>query len=417
MKSSHNKILLIAYSFPPLLEPQAIRWYNLSRELQALGYDVDLVSVSLPEFQKKKTKYEFLCNEYRTFPGPIEWLFSTLKKGNSSRQKYSGLSWKKKTYRFIRRSLNRVIMGDFRIEWLPFAIKEIRNISLKEYSVVITSQEPFVCTILGYWLKKQKKLKWIADLGDTASAPYYGWWRKLLEPLEGTILKRADAITVTGNSPAKWLKSVHPYLERKISIIQQGFSLKDCIKQREKSKRNSIFTIAFTGTFYKDFRNPLELSKALRALPFNFRFILAGRNEDFLSYFYPLQEKLIFKGLIPHKEALKLQSESDILIHFSNKQQHQIPGKFFEYLGSETPILTIYHDKKDETALLTEKLKCGIAVPNRENPIKEALEKFHSLWKVGKLEKSFQLNCEKFKEFSWEEGAKKLSHIIEALKS
>ena len=85
-------------------------------------------------------------------------------------------------------------------------------------------------------------------------------------------------------------------------------------------------------------------------LDFEYKFYLAGRDEKFLGDFKILGDHFEFLGVIDHFSALKLQEESDVLVHLANQNSSiQIPGKFYEYLGALKPILTIHYDSKDPT--------------------------------------------------------------------
>jgi hypothetical protein len=45
-----KRILIIAYSYPPLMEAQSIRWAHLSRELRLRGNEVDVLTIRLPGY-------------------------------------------------------------------------------------------------------------------------------------------------------------------------------------------------------------------------------------------------------------------------------------------------------------------------------------------------------------------------------
>jgi len=301
--------------------------------------------------------------------------------------------------------------GDTRNEWFFIGyFKALNLLRENEYDFVITSHEPIVDTLIGLALKK-RGIKWIADLADPISASYYpGFWRLILKKIEKKVLEKADAIIVTNDAiKNKYNKYVNS--KDKILVITQGFDLKFFKFQKEFNK-NDRFTLAYTGSFYKDFRNPEALVKALSRLNFNFEFRLAGRLEGFLPVFEPIKQKVKYLGVLPHKEVLKVQASSDVLVYLGNKLENQIPGKIFEYLGSGRPILCIIQSKKDPVGGLVRNLGIGEVCFNEPEGIYQAINKFYKLWVDKKLNTEYFYEEKKIKEFSWQYQVQKLLYFM-----
>jgi len=178
--------------------------------------------------------------------------------------------------------------------------------------------------------------------------------------------------------------------------------------ERENMRnKNKIFTLIYTGTFYRNFRDPSNLIKALSMLDFEYKFSLAGRNEKFIRDFKILGDHFEFLGLVDHFSVLKLQKESDVLIHLANKNSSiQIPGKFYEYLGALKPILTINYDSNDPTRKLVEELKCGVSCKDDPVEIKNSIELLYSKWKDN--ENICRINVEDLYQYSWEKKAQRI---------
>jgi hypothetical protein len=197
--------------------------------------------------------------------------------------------------------------------------------------------------------------------------------------------------------------------EGKVIAIPQGFEASPSCVKRE---RNRAFTLSYFGAFYQDFRSPENFAKALRRLEnCKVKFVLAGRDESFLKYFYGLDGRFEYKGLIPHREALALQRESDLLINFANRQDYQIPGKGYEYLGAMKPILQI-SDAEDEFSLLIKKLNRGLVVRNQEREIADSIKYLYDLWAEDKIDTVFDLSPEGVRDYSWEILARKVDQFL-----
>lgn len=407
------KILLIAYSYPPLQDAQSLRWYYISKYLAIQGYSIDVVTISHPD--EAKAEFHKNIKVHRVFSGFFEHIANKTKQkidvdGNNNQEKRKKNSFKfmKKIYWFVRKSFEFIVPGNIATEWYFFALGYIKkSINLEEYEYLITSHEPWVDSLLGMKLKSMNKsMIWLGDFGDPYVSMYTPKHKLFFENfLEKKIYKKLDMMILTNNIVKEILLNKYDFLrEKNILILEQGFEAYKC----EENKRNDIFTIVYTGTFYEDFRNPLELSKALKNLDFDFKFILIGRNEKFVHLFEELGNSFEFKGFVEHNKTLEYQKNADLLIHLSNKQIEQVPGKFYEYLAHKyTPLLVIYQNEKDQLIKLTKSLDCGVLSKNRSEDI--AL-KIDLIFK-NKIEKEFNYN-KKIDKYSWENRAKILSTFM-----
>jgi hypothetical protein len=268
---------------------------------------------------------------------------------------------------------------------------------------MITSHEPWVDSLLGYWIKQQyPNLFWIADFADPYVSIYTPKHKLYFEnKIEKKLYGKVDLMILTNTRVENSLKEKYSFLGNKeILVLEQGFS-----KREHTNTKNDIFTIVYTGTFYEEFRNPKELSQALMELDFEFRFIIAGRNEKFNAIFEPLGKKYQFLGFISHKEILKLQDSSDILVHLSNKQVEQVPGKFFEYLGADKLMLVIYQDENDQLINICKDIGIKSICKNNKDSIKNMLIDMYNnqIYKYDKKE---------IMQYSWENRALKLKNRL-----
>jgi len=409
------RVLLIAYSFPPFHDAQSLRWYYLVNALSELDIKIDVITIKHPFEGGGSWKFHKNVYIFRLFPGPIEYFSLKAKKklevegaGNVNLRKTARFKLMKSLYWGLRKSAGNILPGDIRTEWFFFAAKFLRrNIRLENYSCMITSHEPWVDSLLGLYLKKtNSNFRWIADFGDPYVAPYMPkhklWYENFLEK---SIYKNADTLLFTNENIMDHLKKKYPFLQdKKILILEQGFSYSSCIKNMGMKRRNNIFTLAYTGTLYRDFRDPSNLIKALSMVDFEFKLLLAGKNEAFVKDFAFLGNRFEFLGFIDHFAALKLQRNSDVLIHIGNKSAIQIPGKIYEYMGALRPILCINYDNEDRIGKLVKELKCGIPCSNDPLAIKHAVETFYSTWQNN--DNTSTITCKDIYCYSWENKAR-----------
>ena len=387
-------ILLVAYSFPPLQEAQSFRWYHLSEAMADKGVKIDVVTIQYPSVNDREWHFNENITIDRLPPGIIESL--TLRAKSSLRVDASDNKELRTTKKFrvlkqlnkgFRRAVNSFIPGDTRTDWFLSAARYLnKKVRAKKYDFMITSHEPWVDSLLGLYVKSRNTdLKWVADFGDPYVAPYTPRHKLLIEnALEERIYKNADALIFTNASVIDHLTYKYPFLKDKnIMTIEQGFSHKFCSSLERKKEKNSRFTMLYAGTFYKDFRNPTNLIKALSMLDFDYKFVMAGRSEEFLIDFSVLGDKFKFLGFVDHFDILKVESESDLLIHLSNKSEIQIPGKVYEYFGAARPVLCIYYSPDDHAAKVIKEFDRGVSTDNSPEAIKDAITKMYDEWRAG----------------------------------
>jgi len=410
-----KKVLLIAYAFPPLWEAQSVRWYYLSRELAKAGIKVDVLTVDYPGEAENFPGIRI----FRTFPGLFSKLIFKVTAHpsllSSKVRSSKGFFLLKKIYRFFRRLATYFLLGDLRNEWFIIGYcKALRMLKTEKYDFLITSHEPMVDAILGLAIKNKTKIKWIADLADPISANYYpSFWKPILRKIEEKVVKKADVLIVTNDVLKRKYEKIRGCGD-KILVISQGFDL-DFFKKQEKRDKNQKFTLSYTGSFYREFRDPKCLIEALKKLNFEFELYLAGRLEEFLPSFREINGKVKYLGVLSHKEVLELQANSDVLIYLGNKLEDQVPGKFFEYLGSKRPILCIAQNKGDPIKNIVKTLSVGECCSNEVDEIYKTIKKFYEMWVNNELNLKYCNEEGKIRDFSWQNQTQKLLDFLKKI--
>lgn len=384
------KVLLIAYEFPPILAAQSLRWLHLANELIAMGVHLEVLCPDIVPNQAFPLPLDGRIITHRVWPGPFIGLgeYAAKRSASASSQrgkvstpaKPSKLSLLSRTYGIARDVLNRVAYPDIRSEWYFFAKQKLKQLLAEnQYNFVVSSHEPAVDIFLGFYARKNGT-PWIVDLGDPLLTPYSPPWRRKLDlRVEKRVMQQANHVVVTDDKVIELLVHRHGEdLRPKFSTISQGFPATQTVAA---GNVNACFTICFTGNFYSDFRNPEQLALALRALPdIAFELHIIGNNHRFAPLFEGIHG-VHFLGQKNHADCLKWQRTSDLLINIGNVQNYQIPGKIYEYLGSNKPIFHIQTSENiDPGAELIEKTGTGIVVKNNAQDIAIALRNIYAQW-------------------------------------
>ena len=397
------KILVVSLSYPPLNNPQSIRWRALSKLLAKQGIDLEVLSLKLPfaDFTDINSNFN-IRRIYSPITGFL--LKKFLLSGDRIKNSYLRV-WLLKLYEIFS-------FGDAFIDWGIRTSYELAKIS-NDYHRIIFSCEPHIATLLPTFFVNNKKV--ILDLADPPIPNYFLGtpifpFKQIHEIIFYLALKRAQKVIFTGYGVKEFYEDKYPFLKGKSFVITQGFPKELYYYSLSKPQTsNNPPVLSFVGNFIDNIREPTELINAVSKL--NIKFVYVGKIDRWSNFLKrKLGSRFIFLGRKSNEEALKVQLNSDVLIYIGNKVPYQQSGKLYEYLGSNKPILAIIQNKKDDAIRLIEKFKCGIVCKNSEEEI------FISVKKIL-LNKHRFLNSRKDYlklNYCWDTLARKYKYILES---
>lgn len=356
-----NKVLIITYYWPPAGGPGVQRWLKFVKYLP--DYSIEPI-IYCPE----NPNYPIIDNELvddvpkgiTVIKQPIKepYKFANFLSRKSSKSISSGLIPKKDKQSFIDKLLlyirGNFFIPDGRKAWINPSVYFLSEyIQKNNIETIITTGPPHSLHVIGMHLKQQIGVKWLADFRDPWTTIGYHKALKLTIAsqkkhmyLEQKVLNTADQIVVTSEVTKKefQLKTQKP-----IEVITNGYDTHNV----QRPTKDLKFSIAHIGSLLSE-RNPKLLWQALNelmkeneafkdALQLN---LIGVVSEEVLNSIYEsdLKEVVNLMGYVNHKEAIKLQMHSRVLLLIeidSEDAKAIIPGKLFEYMASETPILAI----------------------------------------------------------------------------
>jgi glycosyltransferase involved in cell wall biosynthesis len=247
-------------------------------------------------------------------------------------------------------------------------------------------------------LKAQLNVKWIADFRDPWTTIGYHKDLKLTkssiqkhELLEQNVLQSADQIIVTSTVTKQEFafKTQQP-----ITVITNGYDTY-AIERPEKDQR---FTIAHIGSLLSE-RNPTQLWDALReliaeneAFKTAFQLNLIGVvSDDVLQTLShcQLDDYVNVVGYVNHEEAMQFQMQSQVLLLIEIDSQVSkaiIPGKLFEYMVSNTPILAIGPQESDVEDIIKTTNTGHYFYYNEKQQIKSQILLYFNAYKTNSLQ-------------------------------
>jgi len=356
-----KKVLIITYYFPPAGGPGVQRWLKFVKYLPEYGIQP---IVYVPENPSYPILDEALAAEIpknaivlmkRIFePYALAGLFSK----NKTKKISSGIIPNERKQTTVDKVLlwirGNLFIPDARVFWVKPSVSFLKNyIQEHEIDTVITSGPPHSLHLIGMKLKSKLNIRWVADFRDPWTTIGYhdklrlsDYAAKEHKALELQVLNAADTIIVTSKNTKLEFQKKTP---KPIEVITNGYDVENIGKQTLDAK----FSLAHIGSFLSE-RNPIILWQSLSELVVevpgfaqNLELKLIGTiSKDILDTIqsYNLNEYLNCIGYVSHQEALVEQRKSQVLllIEINSLQTISIiPGKLFEYMVSERPIIAI----------------------------------------------------------------------------
>jgi glycosyltransferase involved in cell wall biosynthesis len=214
--------------------------------------------------------------------------------------------------------------------------------------------------------------------------------------LERRLVASAARIVVVSERMKQWAVGRYALADDRVAVIPNGFSPRDRDAFRAAPRgRNGRMTMLYAGTFQRE-RRPGPLLGAVRLLldagkisPDRLRVVLVSNAARSVAESLGLGDVVECLPMAPREEVLRRYAQSDVLLLICDKspyQQASYPGKVFEYLMTERPILALVDKTSDLGAMLAQSRLAVLADPEHIGEIASAIEHLHGLWSSGRLE-------------------------------
>lgn len=341
-------------------------------------------------------------------PYGLASIFSKKKSKNIS----SGIIPNPKKQTFVEKLLlwirGNVFIPDARVFWVKPSVKFLKKyLQENDINTVITTGPPHSLHLIGLQLKKELNINWITDFRDPWTTIGYhkqlklnNWAAKKHKALEKEVLNTCDTIIVTSENTKKEFQLLS---SQPIEVITNGYDLEKVIKK----PMDTQFTLAHIGSFLSE-RNPkilwqslseLVVDNASFAANFQLKLIGAVSNEVLESIAkYNLQTFVYHLGYVSHEEALQEQRSSQVLLLVeidSEETKCIIPGKLFEYMISERPIIAIGPKDTDFEKIIKDTNSGTFFNYQEKEALKNQILKYFNLY-LGNDLKSHPIGLQQF---------------------
>mgnify|MGYP000420798839 CR=1 FL=1 len=351
--------------------------------------------------------------------------FASFLSKNKTMKISSGIIPNKKKQSFVERTLlwirGNMFIPDARIFWVKPSIKILQKyIQENNIETIITTGPPHSVHLIGLGLKKQNNIQWFADFRDPWTTIGYHKALKLSKKsakkhkdLEKEVMNSCNQLIVTSPTTKTEFEQI---TTKPIEVITNGYDVENIVKNPMDSK----FTLAHIGSFLSE-RNPRILWESLSEL--------IKENKDFANDFqlkligtvskevlvtvkeFRLENYVNHLGYVSHNEALQAQRSSQVLllIEIDSKDTNCIiPGKLFEYMISERPILAIGPEQADFKNIIKETNTGTFFTYQEKEALKSQIKTYYKQFKQNML----QVNAIGLQKYSRKKLTEHLAKLI-----
>ncbi|WP_406683928.1 glycosyl transferase family 1 [Seonamhaeicola sp. MEBiC1930] len=423
-----KRALIITYYWPPAGGPGVQRWLKFVKYLP--DFDVEPI-VFIPENPNYALLDESLESEvsqdttilnlpikepYKLARFLSKKKSNTISKGIISEKENQSLA--ERLMLFVRGNF---FIPDARKNWVAPSVKFLSTyISENNIETVITTGPPHSLHLIGMQLKEKFGVKWISDFRDPWTTIGYHKKLKLSKRsrkkhlfLEKSVLNNADQVLVTSFVTKEEFSKI---TNKPIEVITNGYDYESV----EGVDLDSKFSLAHIGSLLSK-RNPEVLWRVLGdlikeesgfSIDLQLTFVGVVSNEVIESIENNNLSIYVNRvGYVSHKESVVYQKKSQLLLLIeidSEETKCIIPGKLFEYMVSNRPIIALGPKASDVEKIIKETNTGNYFYYNDYDLLKTTILNHYKAYKKNLLQ-SYPIGLQKY---SRKELTKSLSKLL-----
>jgi glycosyltransferase involved in cell wall biosynthesis len=396
------KLLVLAYFFPPLGGAGVQRTLKFVRYLPEFGISPTVVTTHQSGYWIRD---ETLLKEIPKSIA-VHRVKNPLPMGGAGKGKRRSTSW----VRLLRWIAGLSLVPDAYRPWSYLAARQCARILGREPDTMLwTTSSPDSSHLAGLHLNRKFAIPWIADFRDPwtqrmSFAPPTMIHRKIHHSMERAVVERASKVVVTSHMTREDFIKRYPSVDPgKFVVLTNGFDEGD-FREFETNLSPDLFRILHLGQLNPE-RSliPLlePLSRLLQRQPDargRIEVLCVGPHyatHEAEAARYGLEGLVRFTPPCHHQEGVRRLGTANLLLLLEQEGDRGrliLPGKFWEYLRSGRPLLTLA-DPQGDAVRLTRELGSGWAFsPNSADEILECLEGRWQAFRDGRTETGAHLD-------------------------
>jgi glycosyltransferase involved in cell wall biosynthesis len=421
-----KKVLFITYYWPPSGKA-SLQWpLKIIKHLPSFGWTPSVLTVCEDTFtQKDETFLKEIPADVKVFKAKSYEPFNIYKKiiGKSKdEQLIASETISKKNNSFAHRlsiylRMN-LFIPDARVGWYFPAVKSGSQLLITEkFDAIVSIGPPHTTHLIAKKLSSRFNIPHIPVLIDPwVDISYYKNFKRsnltlsIDNRLEKSVLENAAKVVfVTETMKVDYVKK-YPFVREKSNVLYWGYSEEDfeglspemLFKERGAEEiilhAGNIFDHQNPKLFWQTLKNEIDKGRKLKLV-----FIGTVSPEIKQSIKNSgLEAFTEFKGFLPYNEMLREMMKASYLLVCATEPRH-VPGKLFEYLRAQKPIIAFGDGNTEVKKLLTD-ANAGIMFGYNESG-----EEFF------KVSKSFKTNQNFIKKYERKMISEEISKMLESV--
>lgn len=254
-------------------------------------------------------------------------------------------------------------------------VKYSNEIDVEKYDLIISSSDPKSSHLFVDKAIKNRHFrgKWIQIWGDpfladiTLSAKSK---KKDIYREEERLLSLCDKVVYVSKMTLEAQKKLYPNCKNKMVYVPIPY-LREIIQPIRDYDSISEIKLAYCGDYNSNVRNILPLYNAVLHSNERLELFVCGNSDLRLES----SNNIKIMGRQSYETVERIESEADILVHVSNLSGSQIPGKIYQYSGTNKPILFILDGETDKLKKQFDKYKRYYFTLNKETSIESTIKR------------------------------------------
>lgn len=400
-----QSVLFLAYFFPPIRNAGTRRSEKFVRYLPEFGYQPLVLTTGM-----RGTLPDDSARRIIRTDGAIGGLYRLLRALRRP-ELAAGSPEMQANIRLIAagnplaRLRERWAIPDTEAYWYGPALRRALRICQEQpVRAIYSTSSPETSHLVALRLKQRSGLPWLADFRDgwmyeplRAERRQPGLRRSIELRLERAVVDHANCIVTVNEDIAADFARRYPAARSRIAVITNGYDAEDYGQLQPDRPDLRYFRIVHTGQLALS-RREIRIEPLLQALrdcadrdqsfAAATRLVLAGSlssTEQAAIAALRLADLVELTGTLPHREALQLQMQADVLLLVGLAGPNGVlSSKLFEYLASRRPLLAL--TGPSPMSRIVAELGAGISVPPDDPAqIAHALQVFYQQWRAGLL--------------------------------
>ncbi|OHB44298.1 MAG: hypothetical protein A2Y13_11570 [Planctomycetes bacterium GWC2_45_44] len=395
MDSLNKELLYVAYNFPPFIGAGVARTEQNSQALLKYGWQPTLLVATAENSEEVDKKYAQMGIKVLRASSVInEGKVRCLPRGTGT-DKESFCTKLKRTF------AKWALIPERQVLWkLPAQQLAIKSSHQHKWKCVFSTSPPLTAGWIGMNIANRLKLPFVLEFRDIISDDFEGgpptaMHREIARKIERKVVHSASKIIAVSPGIKDWVMDRHKIKSELIEVIPSGYDPKDKESfDALPTTPNDRFTMIYAGAFYRH-RKPDTLLKAVKNLidrglvPANkLKVVFVSNLMPSVISQYQLDNVVETFAMMPREKVLHLYANSDLLLLICDKCDYQnvtIPGKIFEYIMTEKPILGLLGLDSVTAQIMKELNNSAIADAEDVEGTTQQLLLLYKQWESGKV--------------------------------